>query len=245
LATCIHKPNSGPVTPDPEKLKIFPSLFLVAHRGDQEHEAENTLAAFEAAVKAGALYIECDIQFTKDFIPVIIHDNRLEAGEVSGLELNELPPHIPTFDAVLKWLQLSPNVTLFTEIKLPILQRRSARSVTRTLLAMIPETVRSQVIPISMSAKLVESCSREFDSPVGWVMESGRTPETPFDWLFFPWQNADQARQWHNRGVKTVAYTVNSPEQASALHANGVDMIETNHFSHLQMALQKSSSTTK
>ncbi|ATX80210.1 Glycerophosphoryl diester phosphodiesterase [Mariprofundus aestuarium] len=224
---------------------MTPSLFLVAHRGDHEHEIENTLAAFDAAAKAGALYIECDIQFTKDFMPVIVHDSRLETGRVSELARNELPPHIPTFDAVLKWLEHSPAITLFIEIKLPVLQRRSARSVARTLHTMIPEPLLKRIVPISMSAKLVEVCSREFNGSAGWVMESGRSPEGPFTYLFFPWQNSDQARQWHHRGVKTVAYTVNSPEQASALHAGGIDLIETNHFSRLQRALQKSGSTPK
>ncbi|ATX81486.1 Glycerophosphoryl diester phosphodiesterase [Mariprofundus ferrinatatus] len=221
-----------------------PASYLVAHRGDQESACENTLAAFEAAAKAGARYIECDIQFTRDMVPVVCHDNRIDSEKISELVLTDLPGYIPTFEALLAWLSKAPHITLFLEIKPPILKRRSAGAAAKFLHAMIPGSLQQQIIPISMSARLVEACSLSFHTPVGWVMEGGRTPNVTLGWLFFPWQQLQQIRNWPDRKVRTAAYTVNDALQAAALHANGVDLIETNHFSRLIAELSYSAAST-
>ena len=51
---------------------------IVAHRGASGYAPENTLAAFDLAVKMKADYIEIDVQRTKDGKLVIIHDNTVD-----------------------------------------------------------------------------------------------------------------------------------------------------------------------
>lgn len=55
---------------------MFPIIF--AHRGASLLAPENTCAAFTLAYELGARAIECDVQCTADFIPVIIHDETLD-----------------------------------------------------------------------------------------------------------------------------------------------------------------------
>lgn len=55
---------------------IRPPL-IIAHRGGSAHAPENTLAAFRAAVDAGADGIEFDVQLAADGVPVVIHDTDL------------------------------------------------------------------------------------------------------------------------------------------------------------------------
>lgn len=52
---------------------------MVAHRGASAREPENTLAAFEAAVREGADVIELDVRLTADGVPVILHDPDVSA----------------------------------------------------------------------------------------------------------------------------------------------------------------------
>lgn len=47
---------------------------MVAHRGASAREPENTLVAFEAAVRAGADVVEVDVRLTADGIPIVLHD---------------------------------------------------------------------------------------------------------------------------------------------------------------------------
>ena len=48
--------------------------LIMAHRGFRGVAPENTMAAFRAAVAAGADGIELDVHLTRDGVPVILHD---------------------------------------------------------------------------------------------------------------------------------------------------------------------------
>ncbi|HEU0266326.1 MAG TPA: glycerophosphodiester phosphodiesterase, partial [Candidatus Saccharimonadaceae bacterium] len=49
-------------------------MLIIGHRGARGLAPENSLAAFEAGIKAGADILEFDVRLTKDKIPVVIHD---------------------------------------------------------------------------------------------------------------------------------------------------------------------------
>ena len=51
---------------------------LIAHRGYTQHYPENTLLGLEAAIEAGAEYIEVDIQLSKDQVVFLFHDRNLQ-----------------------------------------------------------------------------------------------------------------------------------------------------------------------
>jgi glycerophosphoryl diester phosphodiesterase len=50
----------------------------VAHRGYSAVAPENTLPAFEAALRGGATIVEFDVRTTVDGVPMVIHDRTLE-----------------------------------------------------------------------------------------------------------------------------------------------------------------------
>ena len=52
--------------------------LALAHRGDWSEAPENTLAAFQAAARAGADMIELDIRRTADDAVAVVHDPTLE-----------------------------------------------------------------------------------------------------------------------------------------------------------------------
>ena len=54
--------------------RTAPSVRWVAHRGWSSRFAENSLAAFGAAVAAGADEIEFDVRHSSDGVPVVLHD---------------------------------------------------------------------------------------------------------------------------------------------------------------------------
>jgi glycerophosphoryl diester phosphodiesterase len=69
--------------------------LVIAHRGASAEAPENTLPAFEAAVRHGADAIELDVRLTADGAPVVIHDATLDRtadriGPVAALTLAEL-----------------------------------------------------------------------------------------------------------------------------------------------------------
>ncbi|WP_211290953.1 glycerophosphodiester phosphodiesterase [Kineococcus xinjiangensis] len=71
------------------------SPLVIAHRGYSSVAPENTLAAFEAALRCGADMIETDLHPTADGSVVLIHDEDVDAttgghGRVSDLAAAEL-----------------------------------------------------------------------------------------------------------------------------------------------------------
>lgn len=75
--------------PDPRPVAV------IAHRAGPPPAPENTVAALEAAVEAGADWSEVDVQLTRDSVPVLVHDADLlrVAGDrrrVSGVDRREI-----------------------------------------------------------------------------------------------------------------------------------------------------------
>ena len=71
------------------------NFYGFVHRGGDEVKTENTLEAFEYSSNLGFIFIETDVQSTKDGHVVIFHDSTLKrmAGidkRIKDLTLNEL-----------------------------------------------------------------------------------------------------------------------------------------------------------
>lgn len=64
--------------------------LIIAHRGASFNAPENTLAAFQMAVDAGADGIEFDVRISKDRVPVVIHDETLSRTALRPEKVSDL-----------------------------------------------------------------------------------------------------------------------------------------------------------
>lgn len=76
-------------------MGIVTKTQITAHRGFSAVAPENTMYAFESAVKTGADYIELDVQLTADEQLVVFHDKKIDRttdgkGELSKYTYDEL-----------------------------------------------------------------------------------------------------------------------------------------------------------
>lgn len=67
----------------------------VAHRGYSSGAPENTLPAYVMAKERGFKYVECDVRFTSDGYPVVIHDDTIDrcsngTGSVAEMTLAQI-----------------------------------------------------------------------------------------------------------------------------------------------------------
>jgi glycerophosphoryl diester phosphodiesterase len=53
------------------------SRIAIAHRGHKVAAPEQTMTAFALAVDLGATMIECDLRFSRDSVPLLLHDRLL------------------------------------------------------------------------------------------------------------------------------------------------------------------------
>lgn len=90
-----------------------------AHRGARVLERENTLAAFELALRLGATGLESDAWLTADGVAVLDHDGRvrsfLHSRPIGRVNRAALPRHIPTVDEL--FALCGPDVPVSIDVK--------------------------------------------------------------------------------------------------------------------------------
>ena len=92
-----------------------------AHRGARANAPENTLEAFELAVRLGATGLESDVWITADGVAVLDHDGvigrRPRRRPIAELASTELPSHIPTLREF--YASIGPDLEFSLDIKDP------------------------------------------------------------------------------------------------------------------------------
>ncbi len=160
--------------------------LVIAHRGDTAAAPENTLAAFAAAIDAGADGIELDVHPSRDGALVVHHDHYLDrttsgAGLVSDHTLGELRAldagawfdakfageSIPTLEEVLRLA--AGRVRLEIELK----------GTTLSFLERVLDTIRA-----ADAVAAVELTTPH--RPLLWHMHR-REPRIPTGMFFEPW----------------------------------------------------------
>jgi glycerophosphoryl diester phosphodiesterase len=87
-------------------------VLVIAHRGASADQPENTLAAFDLAVRQGADWIETDLHLTRDGVVALLHDADLAriggcgvVGETDWADLQRLDlgkgERVPSLDTAL------------------------------------------------------------------------------------------------------------------------------------------------
>jgi glycerophosphoryl diester phosphodiesterase len=224
---------------------------IYAHRGLSARHPENTMAAFGAAITAGADGIELDVRATGDGSVIVFHDRTLErlagrpevvaATPLSVLRRVELPGggRIPLLDEVLDLL--APTALLLNvEIKgdggrrfrlanlvSALLRRRARRELDRIFVSSFRPEVLAWLralgggVPTAFLYDAENTGLRR-----AHVLQSiGR-----FD-LLHPHASlvdADRLAAWHAAGRLVNVWTVDEPRELRRLGALGVDGIITN-----------------
>ncbi|MBI2314147.1 MAG: glycerophosphodiester phosphodiesterase [Betaproteobacteria bacterium] len=145
-------------------------MLILAHRGHHAELPENTLDAFEAAVKLGVDGIETDLRFSADGMPVLFHDAAAKNGAaVARLTRNELAVasgyEVPSLDEVLaSW----PGILWNVEVKAPA----DPQAVLRVL---APYLRSRRLLVTSFDHDLVVAVAREIPSDCGLLV--GERPQ--------------------------------------------------------------------
>jgi glycerophosphoryl diester phosphodiesterase len=92
-------------------------IVPIGHRGAPTVAIENTLPSLDAAIEAGARWVEIDVKLTADRVPVLLHDRTLRRiwdrpVSISSVALSDLPgraggaePMIPTLREALEHIR--------------------------------------------------------------------------------------------------------------------------------------------
>ena len=227
---------------------------LVAHRGYAARYPENTRESLAAAVRAGARFLEFDVQLSADGVPVLLHDVTLErtagqpgsvfelnAAQLSRIEVNEtarLGPafsgvRIPLLRDVAADLTAWPRVTAFVELKPESLVHFGIGYMLDRVLETLAPVLDACVV-ISFSAQAVAEARRRSGCEIGWAIEHWSEESCATATALAPAYLFCNYRKFPSPPTplwpgpwRWVAYEVTALDVANALVRRGVDLIET------------------
>lgn len=214
---------------------------VIAHRGASAAWPENTLTAFEAAVRVGADMVELDVRLTADGALVVMHDADVARttdgrGLVCELTLAEVRAlHVPTLRDALDLLQGRAGAEI--EVK-----DDPGEAAADAVVAVLHEMRFEAVLVSSFHAGALARV-RERHAAIATGLETDGTDalRAGLDHVvahghrfLLPDAHSlmragrDVVRLAHERGVRVGTWTVDDPEAIAELYARGVDAVETN-----------------
>lgn len=216
------------------------AAFACAHRGLSAEQPENTLAAFEAAAKAGFKAVELDVRATADGEVVVLHDAGLERttqgnGRVADMKYDDVRRHptaagpVPRLDDLLSALKgwrglwnVEVKAAAATEPALHLLEHHGVLR-------------RSQLS--SMEPKVLQRAADVAPGvPRGLITLGPLDPDEVrlARALDCAWVNADHEHmsaavvsRAHAAGLHVAAWTVNEAARAHELARWGVECVIT------------------
>ena len=230
--------------------------YEVAHRGASQYAPQNTLVSFKLASQLGFDAVETDIRFTKDNVPVILHDETINStsngrGRIADMTLAQARKYnfgnsaygtqkIPTLKETVRTCKEN-GLTEYLEIKthLTEAQAKNIVSIVRGG-GMSPDTVW---LVWENSTSNLEKMNRLADksSAIG-ILSEGMTTKTIS--LASSLKKKSGRELWicsfvdaitkslitkaHKAGIKVNAWTLSDSSQAAKLYGWGIDSITTN-----------------
>jgi glycerophosphoryl diester phosphodiesterase len=239
------------------------ALELVAHRGYAARYPENTLAALEAAIEAGARHVEVDVQLSADGFPVLFHDRTLKrmcgvSGAVHDLTLSELralscaergkfgdrfgDEGLLSLAGFVQLLRRNPHVHAFVEIKRIGIERFGRERILERVLPALDPAIH-QCALISFSLEFLVAARRAHPIPLGVVFD--RWAERDDQWVaeispefvFVDVDGLPKTGDLRHPGARVAVYEVADPKTARALSARGVELVETFSIAEMLAAL--------
>jgi glycerophosphoryl diester phosphodiesterase len=216
----------------------MPGIQVHGHRGARAIYPENTLPAFEYAIRVGADALEMDLAVTKDNVLVISHDPHVNGIAIRELTRAEL--HLPALDEVLSLAplgsfrfnieiksfpehpELTPPPDVFARMLLD--EIRTHRVESRVIVQSFDfRTLRAmrQLAPEISLAALWEGDPHPFPEIAKWGADARIIAP------LFTLVTREQVRASHAAGIEVIPWTANSEKDWQTLIDAGVDAIIT------------------
>lgn len=246
------------------RLDLKGDALITAHRGAKAVAPENTMAAFKAAMDAGADFIELDVQHTGDRQIVVLHDADfmrmggdprrvadLTAAEVATIDIGSkrgpqfAGEHAPTLEEVIDLVRGRMKINI--ELKFNVPDPGLAPAVVELLRR---EDFIDQVVITSLdyaALKQVESLEPRLKTGHIVTAAVGDLLRTEADFLSLNSAKASTSLVRRARAVgKDVAvWTVNDPEVMLRMIERGVDNIITDDPALLVRVMRERAALSK
>lgn len=230
----------------------LPSLLdppiMFAHRGARAHARENTIEAFELALKLGASGVESDVWLTADDELVLDHDGEVRRGvfrkvPIIGLRRDELPEHIPTLSELIAACGTDLNLSL--DLKAPgtgeavidLLRRDAPELLGRTWLCHPEVAALAALRALDDRVKLVDS-TRLARIGEGTERRAARLADAGIDGINLrnlDW-NGGLVALFHRFGRTAFSWDLQFEHHLRPAYRMGIDAVYSDHVDRMHDA---------
>jgi glycerophosphoryl diester phosphodiesterase len=213
-------------------------MLVLAHRGANRLEPENTVPAMRLAMDLGADGVELDVHRTADGALVVRHDADTPAGLIGELSLGELHgpfPDVPLLAAVLDvcegWLvnvEMKDPDPRAADALIELLARRSSWVSDDVLVSSFDVATIDRVRALAphLPTGLLSSWLPP-DDMRAVAIEHGHTAVHPDIRLLMSVDVGAFVARAHDAGLQVTVWTVNELDQVTALRDAGIDAVIT------------------
>ena len=233
--------------------------WLVAHRGDMRVYPENSWPALQAAVEAGACWLEFDIQMCADGTFVLLHDADfrrtgmdkrsvfdLDAEDCCSISVHQpdefgdrfKPAPVPLLGEVLAWISNQTDVRAMVEIKTESLDHFGRENVVRKLLEVVGKH-RDNCVLTSFDDTALQLASQAGPLQIGWVLHryndvhKERARQLGPDYLICNQTKIPGDKPLWRGTWEWMLYDIMDPQQALDWAQRGISLIETGDITRL------------
>lgn len=236
-----------------------PGPIPFAHRGGASEAPENTLPAFEHAVRLGFRYLETDVHATADGVLVAFHDDRLDRvtdrtgaidalpyAEVAAARVDGREP-IPLLEDVLgSWPDVRVNIDPKADSSVgPLIEvLRRTGAVDRVCVASFSDQ-RTDRIRAALGPRLCTGMGpgelvgliRAFEGEaVAFRSQAAQIP--PVDPHGRPLATPELVEVAHRHGIAVHVWTIDDPDEMHRLLDLGVDGLMTDRPAVLRQVFE-------
>lgn len=228
-----------------------PTPRVFAHRGLATGAPENTLAAFERALEAGAGYLESDVRATRDGVAVLAHDPDLRRltgrpGRLAALtweELADVDVHGHRVPTLREALERFPTARFNLDLKSPdavaaaVSAIREAGAVERVLVSSFDEGRRAAGVRAlpgvatsaswRIAARALAALRAGLPRTAAKVLNGVHAVQVPETLRGVRVVSPSTVFGFHRAGVEVHVWTVNAASAMRRLLDWGVDGIVT------------------
>lgn len=226
---------------------------LIAHRGDNTNYPENSYAGIESALRAGALFVEFDVQMNADKSLVVIHDtdfkrtanNPAYLFEIGDTEMRTIsvhephqfgerhyPTHVSTLTEIMALFARYPKAQALVEVKRESIWQWGLDAFMKPFLKAL-KGYESQSIVISFGLDVLEHTKKHSKLHIGFVFYDYQTSNRDIakklkpEYVICSHEIIPKNKLWQG-DWKWVVYSINNIADATKmLSRSDVDMIET------------------
>ena len=224
-------------------------MLLLGHRGDCRAAPENTIAAFDVAIRNGCDGFEFDVRLTADFRAVVVHDAKISGvavntntfGRLQELDASREPRYcLPRFEEVVA--RYADSAFLDIELKVPGLD-----SIVIAQLKRFPPR-RGYLVSSFQPQLLLAIAKQDSTIPLGLIAADrrmlSRWRELPLKYVIpkYPLVRTELVEECHRMGRKLFAWTVNGIRTMRRMAELGVDGIISDDTKLLVETLKKAGS---